>query len=110
MSRPDTRAIYAECYARLRDELIDAIRNDPQRVVATPAQAHEYSAAEVVADIESGSEQLHHERIRMTAAAAAGEDIALRAALWMTLVAQEHAENHAGDMTEEIVNGEEVAA
>lgn len=95
--------LQGECYARLRDELLHALATDPQTEVMTPGFGKSRAtAAEVVADDLGGDDKALHELLKLIAAAAAGEDVQLRAVMWTNFQAHRHAMFHAGDMALEI--------
>jgi hypothetical protein len=99
--------LQAECYAKLRDELLHALATDPQAEVMTPGFGRVRTAtADVIADDLGGDDKALHELLKFVAAAAAGEDVQLRAVLWMNQQAHRHAAFHAGDMALEIEEAE----
>lgn len=98
----------ATCHAKLRDELLHALATDPQAEVMTPGFGRSLStAAEVIADDLGGDDKALHELLKMLAAAAAGEDVQLRAVLWTAQQAERHATYHASDFALEIEEAEQ---
>lgn len=95
--------LHAECFAKLRDELLHALATDPQAEVMTPGFGRpRTTAAAVIADDLGGSDKALHELLMMIAAAVRGEDIQLRAQLWTSVQAVRHAKYHADDMALDI--------
>lgn len=105
------RANFARsAYSMLLREMTDALLNDPTRVVRTPAGCDaiggrcEMPAAEVIFESFSGAsgEQVLHEALQIIGAAARGEDVMLRAALWVSEQAAAFAKWHADDMVQRL--------
>ena len=94
-------------FLALRDELIDALLQDPARIVSTPGfeRTKPMTAAEVVEDsfdYPGGGASLH-ELLRIVGAVAAGRlssaeanRLHLRASAWIATAGVVHAEYHAG--------------
>lgn len=114
MSHSRKDALYTECAAKLRAEFLDALMQDPQRVIRTPGFAHINTASQVLYDSlsgipDDGRPDPMHEVIGILAAGANGEDVQLRIQLFMELEARKHADYHAQDMADELM-GDEVTA
>ena len=108
-------AIETECYDNLRAELLDALTDDPQRIVKTPAFGkRNYTAAQVLLDSLQGTAKANevdplHLLIGILADAARGVDVELRAKLLLDVETRKHAAHHAADMAVELM-GDEVTA
>lgn len=96
----------AQCHQRLRDELIKALMEDPQRVVATPGfHVKSMTAADVVRDdlCSKLGDKLMHELLWIAGEVAKGQmnhKLHLRAAALIAGVAKSHADYHADDEAE----------
>lgn len=108
-------ATETECYDNLRAELLDALTDDPQRIVKTPAfgKRIHYTAAQVLLDSLQGTAKANevdplHLLIGILADAARGEDVQLRATLFMDIETRKHAAWHCADMAVEVEEGAEV--
>ena len=97
----------------LRSEFLDALANEPARIVRTPGfgTAHStarYSAADVIFDnfsAASGDASLH-ELLRIVALCANGKadnELHLRASAWVAGEAKLHADFHASDLVDSML-------
>lgn len=97
-------------YSMLLREMTDALLNDPTRVVRTPGFGDHIGgrnampAADVILDSISGAsgEQVLIEAMQIIGSAARGEDVMLRAALWVSVQAAAFAKWHADDMVQRL--------
>lgn len=99
--RDDGAALRAQCHQRLRNELINALMEDPARVVATPGfRVKSMTAADVVRDdlCSKLGDKLMHELLCVAGVAAKGQmthELHLRASALIAGVAKSHADYHA---------------
>ncbi len=98
----DKRAkLEADLIAAFRADMLDALMNDPQRLMRTGlgGKKRMYTAASILND--NLGEVETHRLIKLLADAARGEDVALRAAVLLSSVAKEYGEYHGADAAEE---------
>lgn len=88
-----------QLFVQLRDELQSALMTDPQRVVSTPGARGDWTACDLFFDDLAGtdSDLRRHTLVRLLADAARGEDVQMRASLYIADLARRHAAFHEGD-------------
>lgn len=113
-ARQDRRdGLAQQAYTSLRNELIDALMNDPAKTVRTPGFGKaEMPAYDVITDAFSGrdGDQALHELLRIVSLCAKGQadhELHLRASAWVAARADEHAAFHDLDLLAELDESDE---
>jgi len=97
-------ALADSAYATLRDEMIDALMQDPALLVRTPGERRAERPAQSVVGEMLGDSELHEllRIVGMCAAGRADHELHLRASAWIAARASEHAAWYADDLAAEM--------